>query len=53
LLAKERQGDLYLMRRQLGRAREHYDAALAILPVLGEVPYAERIELAPAKSSEH
>jgi tetratricopeptide (TPR) repeat protein len=41
-------GDLTSANGRLERAREHYEAALAILRPLGEVPYAGRIERALA-----
>jgi tetratricopeptide (TPR) repeat protein len=37
-------GDLLVAAEQLEQARDRYEAALAILRPLGEVPYAQRIE---------
>jgi tetratricopeptide (TPR) repeat protein len=46
-------GDLMVATGQQVQAREQYEAALAILRPLGEVPYAERIEQALAEIPRH
>jgi class 3 adenylate cyclase/tetratricopeptide (TPR) repeat protein len=46
-------GDLLVARGQPAQAHDHYEAALAILHPLGEVPYTERIERALADMARH
>jgi predicted ATPase/class 3 adenylate cyclase len=46
-------GDLYIASGQPERAHDKYEAALAILRQLGEVPYAERVERALAEMARH
>ena len=46
-------GDLLVASGHPERARDQYDAALAILRPLGEVPYTERIERALAEMARH
>jgi hypothetical protein len=46
-------GDLLATSGQEAQARDRYDAALAILRLLGEVPYTERIHRALAELRRH